>query len=211
MMPSVCQFTADEITRALAGDRNALNRLVRCLRPLIHTEVARMLACYARLHNADPRQQVEDVVQDLFLHLLTQDAQTLRRWAPQRRRSLEGFIRLVTRRRIIDMMRSRRRNPWFEAPTNAEDLELLLWRQEPTLERLLSDGESIERLLDAVHAKFGDQGVELFYYCYVAELSIEEICRLTGESPASIYRWRERFKIFVGRLLTREDASSDHD
>ncbi len=196
MLEVVAALTPEDVTRALAGDRAAMKALVDRLQPLIHAEVGAALAQVARRRAMDPRQDIRDFVQDILLHLLAHDARTLRRWAPERGRSLDSFVRLVARRQIISMLRSPRRNPSAELPTDRETIERLDTRHEhePELDAHLVDSQTIARLLEFLHARLNDKGVLLFHLLYVEERAIAEVCELTGMTRESIYAWRMRLK-----------------
>lgn len=210
IIASVSALTPDDVTRALAGDRASMRVLIARLQPLIHAEVAAALARHARSHVADPRQEVRDFVQDIFLHLLAHDARTLRRWAPERGCSLDSFVRLVARRQIISMLRSPRRNPWAESPTAHETLERLGTRdeQEPELEAHLVDSQTIARLIEALQQRLSDRGVLLFHLLYVEERAIAEVCEMTGMTRESIYAWRSRLKQFAIESAERTGAAT---
>ena len=47
----------------------------------------------------------------------------MRRWDPDRGRNLDGFVRLVARRRVARILGQQRGNPWASVPVDPQDLE----------------------------------------------------------------------------------------
>src|SRR5262245_39126253 len=114
-----------EVHRALAGDDQALNRLVAMLTPVIQSRVARGLLS-RRVGSAsgrNVRQEVEDLTQEVFLVLFADGGKVLRSWEPERGLTLPNFVGLVAERQTASILRSGKRNPWREDPTLAEDFE----------------------------------------------------------------------------------------
>jgi DNA-directed RNA polymerase specialized sigma24 family protein len=98
---------AEDIDRALAGDHKAMDALVRKLRPVIQAEVGFALLPLSRSQGRDARHETLDLVQDVLMSLLADDAKQLRRWDPARGSSLEGFVRLIARRHVAGVVRSK--------------------------------------------------------------------------------------------------------
>ena len=83
---------------ALSGGTAPRRRLAERLLDAIQREVAIALHRLAAQRGRDPRQEVQDLVQEVLVSLFEHDARELRRWDPTRGRSLESFVRLVARR-----------------------------------------------------------------------------------------------------------------
>ena len=87
-----------DIHAILEGDERAWNAFVARYAPLIHTVVRRTL----RAHGA--WLETTDVVQEIFVRLLEDDARLLRRF-DAKRASLRTWLSIVTRSRTIDLLR----------------------------------------------------------------------------------------------------------
>lgn len=182
-----------DIHGALAGDRRALDALVRKLRPVIQAEVGFALLPLGRSEGRDVRQEALDLVQDVLLGLLRDEGKLLRRWDPERGSSLEGFVRLVARRHVAAVVRSKRRNPYAEHPLPGETLDLQR-SAGPELEHHLEARDRVDQMLDHVQQRLDERGRLLFELLYVEERSVDEACAATGMTRDAVYAWRSRLK-----------------
>jgi RNA polymerase sigma factor (sigma-70 family) len=183
----------EDIDRALAGDRKTVDALVRTLRPVIQAEVGFALLPLSRSQGRDARQETLDLVQDVLMSLLADDGKLLRRWDPARGSSLESFVRLITRRHVAGVVRSKRRNPYAEHPLPGEALDLQC-SGDPELERRLEARDRLDNMLDHVRQRLDERGLLLFELLYVEERSIEDACEATGMTRDAVYAWRFRLK-----------------
>jgi RNA polymerase sigma factor (sigma-70 family) len=182
-----------DIERALAGHRETVDALVKALRPVIQAEVGFALLPVCRSQGRDSRQEALDLVQDVLMSLWADDGKLLRRWDPARGRSLESFVRLIARRHVAGVVRSKRRNPYAEQPLPGETLD----RQPgggPGLEHHLEARDRLDQLLDHVRQRLDARGLLLFELLYVEERSVEDACEATGMTRDAVYAWRSRLK-----------------
>src|SRR6185503_7942003 len=181
---------------ALAGDRGALERLVKVLTPVIQSRVARtLLGCGRGGRNL--RQGVEDLTQEVFLKLFAHDGRELRRWKLERGLSLENFVGLVAERHTLSYLRSARRTAAKEEPTPSDELDRR--RDEPGPERRAAVREQLQLLLARLGEKLSPLGVRMFELLFVQDLSTEEAMAATGLSRDAADAWRSRL-----RRLARE-------
>jgi len=88
-----------DLVRACAGgERRAQRVLMKRLIPVIRMQISLLLRHMTP--GRDIRQELCDLQQDVLVELLRARAQELRRWDPDVGLSLEGFVRLVTRRYV---------------------------------------------------------------------------------------------------------------
>jgi len=191
----------EEVRSALAGDEAALTRLVRKLTPVIQSRVARGLLQWRKglAAGRDVRQEVEDIAQDIFLHLFADDGKVLRNWQPERGLSLLNFVGLVAKCQTTSILRSGKRSPWKDDPTLFEDFNEPARESNPE-ERAVSR-EQRTLLLDRLTEELSPLGWHLFDLLFLQELPIEEVTRQTGMSPDAVYKWRSRLRCLVRRLL----------
>lgn len=199
----------DDVRRSLDGDEVALSQLVDTLTPVIQARVARTLLlrrpCMAAGRNA--RQEVEDIVQDIFLVLFDNDGEVLRGWRPERGLSLHNYVGLVAERRATSILRSGKRSPWKEEPTLTEDLD----REAPATgpEQVTASREKLRLLLDRLKEELSPQGRHLFDLLFLRELSVAEAVGETGMSSDAVYAWRSRLvrlaKKIWGNLSDQDD------
>jgi RNA polymerase sigma factor (sigma-70 family) len=202
------QAIQDEVRSALAGDEAALNRLVRKLTPVIQSRVARGLLRWrtGAAAGRDVRQEVEDITQNIFLHLFADDGKVLRSWHPELGLSLLNFVGLVAKRQTASILRSRKRSPWNkEDPTLFEDFNQPARESDP--EETAVWREKFKLLLGRLTEELSPQGWRLFDLLFLQELPIEEVTRQTGMSPAAVYKWRSRLRQLVRRLLDEKSEN----
>jgi RNA polymerase sigma factor (sigma-70 family) len=193
--------SADLVQRALAGDQTAMTRLVAGLTPVVQARVARaLLARRSRLGSGrDVRQEVEDLSQDVFLSLFSRDAHILRSWQAERGLSLENFVGLVAERQVVSFLRSGKRNPWKEDPTEAEDLDAPSPEHGP--EEVASSREQLSLLLERLREKLSPLGHQVFVLLFVHEMSVPETMAASGLTADAVYAWRSRLRRMAQKLL----------
>jgi len=185
------------VAGALGGDGRALTRLVEVLTPVVHARVARTLLCRGR-HSANLREEVQDLVQDVFLALLVNEKRELRRWRPERGLSLENFVGLIAQRRTFDYMRSSRRNAWKEEPAPSEDFDLPV--DQPGPDRIVTSKEQLDLLLERLSEKLSPFGLLMFELLFIEDLSTEEAMAATGLSRDAVDAWRSRLRRLARKL-----------
>lgn len=180
------------VERALTGDRTAQRRLAARLLDAIHREVACVLTRHANPLARDPRQEVLDLVQDVLVVLFAHDGRELRRWDPERGRTLESFVRLVARRRVARVLGQRRGNPCalHLVEVTQDDLD-------DELEVRVERRDELELVLDGVYAHLDEHDAELFELAFVDELDADEIGRRMGMTAGAVNAWRYRLRKIV--------------
>ena len=123
----------------------------------------------------------------------------LRSWDPKRGRSLDSFVRLVARRHVASILRSRRRSPWTGTPVADEVLERVVVG-EPATARHVESNEQLEQLLERLGERLDERGMLLFQLLYVEERSLEEVMATTDMTRDAVYAWRSRFRKLIGSL-----------
>jgi RNA polymerase sigma-70 factor (ECF subfamily) len=110
------------IARALDGEREAERQLAADLTPTVRASVLRTLR-HAGRHGL-VRRDVDDLTQSVWLVLWADGGHILRRWDPARGLALRAFVALLSRRMTISVLRSPRRSPYTEGPTDPETMDL---------------------------------------------------------------------------------------
>jgi RNA polymerase sigma factor (sigma-70 family) len=197
--------------KAFAGDRAALRDLLDEVRPVIHTRVARNLL---RLRRKCDRQDVEDLVQEVFLALFENDARLLRAWSADRGLSLKNFVGLVAERLTSSILRSGRRSGHREDATEAARLQLVVdavaQARQPGLhepEEALMAKQSVDVLLERLRRDLSPKAYRFFELMWVEERSQSEISRELGLSPNAIYTQRSRLVSAIRRILSELNLS----
>jgi DNA-directed RNA polymerase specialized sigma24 family protein len=206
-------MTVDDqlLQQALAGDRQALRKLVDGLTPIIHVRVAQVLLRNPQTARRNIEHEVADLTQEVFLALFAENGRALKAWDVTRGLSFPNFVGLLAGRLAITVLRSGRRNPFAQAPTDISDLEA---SAEPTPgpEPRAFSREILGRLLERLEKAVSPRGFELFCRLFVDQESVESVCDSTGLSADAVYAWRSRLGKLVrsiGSELEMEQAVSE--
>ncbi|MEM6794479.1 MAG: sigma-70 family RNA polymerase sigma factor [Acidobacteriota bacterium] len=191
--------TLEQLTRLL-DEPQGLRQLVARLTPVIQMRVAHVLLRQAGARNL--AQEVEDLTQDVFIHLFQEDAKALRGWQPRRGLSLDSFVALVAERRVYSKLRSARRNPWTEVPCPDEHMEGTSREVDP--ERRAGSRQQLRRLLAHLKSELSPLGRQMFDLLFVREASHAEVMRLTGLGADAVYAWRSRLRRRASELRRTE-------
>jgi RNA polymerase sigma factor (sigma-70 family) len=190
----------DLIDQALAGRAEAARELVELLYPAVQGRVARVLCRVGGRSNRNARQEVEDMIQDVFAFLFDHGGKALRAWDPGRGLALESYAGLLAERQTLSILRSGRRSPWTEDPTLDDTLDR---RAEPTssTEPALAARELLANLWERLQLTLSPLGMKLFEMIYVDEREVEEVAAAMKMSPDAVYAWRSRLRKLVANLL----------
>lgn len=183
-------LTTELVGRALEGDPDAQRQLVTALTPEIHWSVAKMLRRWrvGAAAGRDLRQEVEDMVQEVFLELLEDDGKALRRWDPERL-PLTGYVAYIARIRTAEVLRSRR-SPWREEPEPTAELDRQAPGEDP--ERQASWRDELRQIYLCLTRGFTVDDSQIFELLLVRDVAPQEAAEKTGKSVAAIYQWRSR-------------------
>jgi RNA polymerase sigma-70 factor (ECF subfamily) len=175
-----------------------LRELVEALTPVVQARVARALMRRRGRgdRHRDVRQEVEDMTQQVFLALFANEGHALRQWDPKRGLTFLNFVGLLAERQVFSALRSRKKNPWVEEPTEDEVLDRKADSGQGP-EHMVASREALTAVLRIVRERLSDRGLELFQWLMIEARSAEEVCSITGMTPNAVYAWRSR----LGRLV----------
>lgn len=202
-MPDASSHTSQValVRRAIEGDAAAMHALVSLLRPAIQAEVAWTLQRFApHGRGRDPRQELSDMVQEVFLSLIENEGRILVAWDPTRGRSLLSFVRLVARHQVVSRLRSNRRCPWTEEPTPVELMDL---EPAPSPEAQVANADEARQVVGLLREELSTRSMLMFEGLYVQERSVEEVCEEFGLSKDALYAWRSRMKRRLQKIARR--------
>jgi len=195
------------VEAALLGGRVERRQLAARLLDAIQREVAISLLRPAARHGRDPRQEVQDLVQGALIALFENDARELRRWDPDRGRSLESFVRLVARRRVSRLLSQRRGNPWGDEAMEYRE------RHSDDFARRLEHRARLGEILEVLHARMSPRDAELFDLLFVQGLEPAEVAEQLSMSRGAVnawsYRTRKQAKDVAHRLAQGKGGHED--
>lgn len=192
-------LTLDLARRALGGDETAVRALVRALTPIIQAKAARaLLRRRAGSGGRDVRQEIDDLTQNVLLHLFKNNGEVLHAWEPERS-PLTSFVALIAEREIASTLRTISKNPWTEYPTEEGDLER---PSSPSHnpEEVTGSRELLQEITSTALSKLSEQGRELFYLLMIEARSVEDVCFVMNMKPDAVYAWRSRIRRLVMQI-----------
>ncbi len=209
MLRSRPAMTPARIALACDGDDEQLEALVDALLPAIRLEVTYSLRRRARIRGRDAAQDVDDFVQDVMVHLLSDGGRRLRSWEPERGRSLRSFVRLLTRHRLSRVLEGYRGNPWEGGAAEEPDLvDRQATESEQAFDRALSR-QQLQRLMQRLRARFNERSLQLFELIYVEQRSVPEVCEAMSMTRAAVDQWNVRLRQLVRRLAAELDRAPE--
>jgi DNA-directed RNA polymerase specialized sigma24 family protein len=166
------------IQEAAAGRPGAAHDLCLALRPDIRRSAARLLR-----FSAATRVDVDDVVDEVLLSLLQDGWKSLLAWDLQRG-PLDAYAHVLVKRGVIDVLRLKRHRGEAGAASGEPELERLpdsapdpeAWSQ--AAQRVGAVSAALERR-SAYYFR-------LFHWFHVEGLDNDEVCVLTGRTPARV-------------------------
>jgi RNA polymerase sigma-70 factor (ECF subfamily) len=175
----------DLITRFQAGERSALDTLIRRVQERLEQFARRMLAGFSGVR---AREQVDDVLQNALIRL----TRALRQEVPPSVADFFGLAALHLRRELLDLARTHARRPTTPLAKDPPD----------------PDGEN-PAVLDrwaALHEAAGllpEELRQVFSYTFYHGWTQSQIAELLGISERQVRRW------WVEACLRLKDAVSD--
>ena len=185
---------------ALGGDAKELRALIAEWTPIIQARVARvLLRGGGASRGALLRRDVEDMVQGVFESLFANDGRVLRNWDPGAGLALTGWVAMIAEREAISAVRTKKRNPMTEAPTDADTLD----RRESgvaSMERDVDSRSYVRELYARLAKELSPQGLEMFRALFVEEAEVEDICARLSTTADAVYAWRSRIRKAAARI-----------
>ncbi len=173
------------LASALEG-RRGMQQLAGRLGPFIRARVLRMT-------RSEPA-RADDLMQEVWAHLLAEDARALRAWNPARA-SLPGYVNLLCSRVVAKSFRAegaQKRRP-------RGGLTLLEGGTHPTgtpaPDRVAQDRERLDALWTHLQASLGPMGRLVLSMLFVDNRPPKEIAAALGLSVATVNGWRHKIKL----------------
>ncbi len=154
----------------------------------VRSEVRAFLWRHARSSARDPRQDTEDLVHEVLLALFDHDARELRRWTPERGRSLTSFARLLARRRLSRIFSRARGNPWGHC-FDPSDVEVSDGGMQAQRVEARAD---VDALVQRASPWMQRRDRELFRLLFVQEREHKDVAGLLGMSDGAVTAWAYR-------------------
>jgi RNA polymerase sigma factor (sigma-70 family) len=199
------------VREALAGDLRSRRGLVQRLTPVIRARALRVLRSRA-LRRLD---EVDDVVQSVWLVLWKDDGRQLRAWSPDRGISLEAYVGMVAERetgnhlqRVTALRRGEAQTGSLHTagPTGRDDLEVAAPGASP---EQVVEADDLTRALEAhLSTELSEKGRLVLALVYVDGRSPEEAARLLGVQLQVVYNWQHKIRGLARDFLALQAQAS---
>ena len=181
------RFTEVELKHCLGQGEPGAARLVGHLRPILHARIARVLLRRGQTATTNLREEIQELIQDVFVVLFEHDARVLSRWDPAQGMSLENYVGLVAERRVSSILRDRSRIKRAAEEESLDGDRSELRDRTPGHGSELEDRQMLRLLLSRIQQRSSPVGWKVFQMRFIQELDIDEISDETGMSPDAIY------------------------
>ncbi len=184
---------------ALSGDRRAIDGLVERLMPVVRAICRRVIERRSG-RRAGPYDG-DDLVQEVWLILMRDDAERLRQWDPERGASLESYVAMVARSeagKVLRLEQAARRGGGAEIRA-LDDARGVAGGHDPEAVAL---GRSLQADLDAHLAdNLAPKGRLILRLLYSDGLSPAEAARSVGCTTQVIYNWQHKIRRLIKARL----------
>ena len=181
------------VDQVVKGDIKGAEILVNYLTPIIKNEVRRLLIRRRALQGPfSNNQDVADLCQEVLLLLFRDQERLLRCWNKDKGLDLEGFVSLVTRRRVVSLLRSNKFRYKQDEPLDEHEYTIGLG-QNP-VEKLIEDQKMLDFTFRKLRKSLSTLGYRIFVQLYVLEKTPEEIARHMKITKNTVYVWRTRIR-----------------
>ena len=178
----------------------AVAALVSHLAPVVYSTVFRTLRRELRsIDVGDLTETVTEFTQHVFEKLWDRSVRALRVWNPERGRSLRNWVSLLTRRRVLDLLRSPRTAPWLYESVPPEFFDT--YSSGPTPEQSASAQEAWRMLCEHVEETWTEDAQRMFHLFYVQRRSVAQIMEETGRSRNAVDQWARRIREAMRKYL----------
>ena len=188
------EYSKNSLDEVLRGERRKVRKFVDVVTPVIQARVARILLSQGRTScGGRIREEVADITQEVFVLLFADQGRVLRLWEPSKGLSLKNYVGLIANRHTLSMLRSKRRSPFTEMPTEDSELQFLA-EGVPSAEGQVASRDLLREVFRRTQEALSPTGMHLFELLFLEEQEIPEIIRKTGMSDSAVYAWKSRLR-----------------
>ncbi|MGF1467603.1 MAG: RNA polymerase sigma factor [Sandaracinaceae bacterium] len=188
------------VLAALDGDGESIRRLADLLQPVIRRRVYRRLSVGGRQY----LDQVEDLVQEVWVTLTRRDGKVLRDFDPAKG-GLKNWVGRVAETTVWNFLQSEGaiKRGGHAAPAGAEALDLAASGDAPP-DRRAESAELLTRLAEHLDAVLPARGLLVFRYTFTDRLTPAEAAEVLGVNLQVVYNWQHRIRSEARAFLAKE-------
>lgn len=195
-------LTKTLVDRVLSGERAAVAEFVSAVTPILRRSLGSyLLRQRGRAAGRDVRQEIDDLVQQVYLALFDHEGRALRAWRPDGGRSLEVFLARFGVFQASSILRTGKLSPWTESPTESQDLLELDALQALDPLAGLDERRLVSRLRQRLEAELSAADLQLFQALYVEDREVDAICQELGINEPALYQRKRRLRQRVLLML----------
>ena len=190
------------VRRMLQGDRGAAAGLLRRVAPVIRARCRRVAARAGGVVDAD------DLVQEVWLALLADDARALLDYAPEHGVTFEGYVGMVSERAAWKVLRK------GQTRKRGGHLRLVHLDEVDTARAEGADPAALTEardMADRLGAYLGDhlppRGQVVFRYLFTDGCTVQQTAEALGVSAQVVYNWSHRIRAVAREFMTRAAAA----
>ena len=144
-----------------------------------------------------------DFSQEIWIRLVSNNGQLLKQYDSKRGKSLTSYIKMITEREMLNILRKehaekRGRHITIDFDDNGKDLPYPV-----ALDTTLEARNLVQKLHGWLCNRLSDLGIEVLHAIYEGDNASDAALRL-GLSTQAIYNWQHKI-----RMMSREFLSSD--
>jgi DNA-directed RNA polymerase specialized sigma24 family protein len=185
------------VRAAIDRDAAALVKLFEFLAPVIQGRIAEVLRM-RRLGRHYQRQDIVDLVHDVFAMLLEDPERILSGWDPSAGRSLKSYVGQRVEWFVISQLRAQRH------ATQLVELDAASLRRSGADDGSVENRELVSGLIAAIQTKWSDFGVKLFHQLFVLGAPSKQVAKEMDLGVDGVDQWRCRIRKFSRAFLERE-------
>lgn len=196
---SVFNVIPDDDTLALIAsasrrDKAAVRTLTERLLPVVRARVRRLQARRGDLRQLD----TSDLIQQIFVCLLDDDARQLAQWNPARGASLEGYVGMIAEREAGNSGQKVAARAKHEITTASQaDAP----NPEPSPETQVIARDAAARLGAWLDGQLPPKGQVVLRCLYTDGLDADETAQALGVTRQVVYNWQHRIRALAREFL----------
>ncbi len=196
------------VRRMMHGDREAAELLLRRVAPVIRARCRRVVARAGGAVDAD------DLVQEVWLVLLDEDARALLDYAPERGVTFEGYVGMVSERAAWKVLRK------GQARKRGGHLRLVAldevnggsgvsggFAESADPAALTEARDMADRLGSYLGTHLPPRGQLVFRYLFTDGCTVQQTATALGVSSQVVYNWSHRIRAVAREFMTRAAAA----
>ena len=189
-MTEKTKWTRVLVRQMLAGDAALVRVFVAEMGGVIHCHAAPLLR-WRGAPGGFVRQELEDIVQQVFEALFANGGHKLLQWDHALGNGLPNFVGQIARNEVLSLLRSRRRSPLRgDLPLGEEHLQAVSGALGPEAEA--ASRELLLMVLDSLKERLSAELWRTFELLYIERREAEEVCQVLLLSADNLYQRRTR-------------------